>query len=78
MGALFSQAGKRAKKVKGRARARANLDIPIAGRKMLPRLTSLSESIMGPVHENETSVRVVPSENAQESLADLSLVIYPC
>ena len=59
-GACFSQAGKRAKRVKGRARARAKPNIPRAGASQLPLVvvSTSNNPMMGAVQENDTSTRV--------------------
>ena len=59
-GALFSSCGKRAKRVKGSARATAKPVMPMAGAAMLPCVdTATSRNpMMGPVHEKDTSASV--------------------
>ena len=56
----MSQVGKRAKRVKGRARAMAKPSMPMAGPSQLPEVvvSTSSSPMMGPVHEKLTSVRV--------------------
>ena len=59
-GADFSHEGKKAKRVNGRARARANPNIPTAGPMMLPDvpISTRRNPMIGPVHENDTKARV--------------------
>lgn len=72
LGACLSHVGNRAKSVNGRASAMAKPSIPMAGPAMLPDvLTSTSRKPMiGPVHENETSVSV----NAMRKMLSIPLV----
>ena len=59
-GADFSHEGKKAKRVNGRARARANPNIPTAGAMILPDvpISTRRNPIIGPVHEKLTSTNV--------------------
>ena len=68
-GACFSQVGKRAKSVKGRASASANPSMPMAGPMMLFWvLTSTRRNpMMGPVHEKLTSVSVKAMRKMESS-----------
>ena len=60
LGADFSHEGNMAKRVNGRARARAKPNIPTAGASQLPDVVVSTRSMpmMGPVQEKETSTRV--------------------
>src|SRR5574344_354366 len=60
LGIWVSRVGKRANSVKGRANAMAKPSMPMVGATMLPVVdTSTSRKpMMGPVHENDTSVSV--------------------
>ena len=58
LGALLSHVGKRAKRVKGRAKATAKPSMPMVGASAEPPLVLTSTSrkpMMGPVHEKLTS-----------------------
>lgn len=59
-GALLSQDGKSAKRVKGKAKARAKPNMPTVGANQSPDVTVCTRRrpIIGAVHENETSTRV--------------------
>ena len=59
-GACLSQEGKRAKRVKGRARATAKPSMPSAGASQLPLVvvSTSNRPMMGAVHENDTSTNV--------------------
>ena len=59
-GACFSHEGKRAKSVKGKARASAKPNMPNAGATQLPLVvvSTSSRPMMGAVHENDTSTSV--------------------
>ena len=67
LGAAFSHDGKRANKVKGRAKARANPNMPMAGPMMLPVLATSTrrKPMIGPVHEKLTSDRVNAIRNME-------------
>ena len=60
LGADFSQDGKMAKRVNGRARASAKPNIPTAGPMILPDvpISTSRNPIIGPVHEKLTKTRV--------------------
>ena len=68
-GACFSHVGNRAKSVKGKARAKAKPNIPMAGPIMLfCVLTSTNRKpMMGPVHEKLTSVSVKAMRKMESS-----------
>ena len=73
LGADLSSEGKRANRVKGMARAKAKPNMPTAGATMAPCvLTATSRKpMMGPVHENDTRVRV----NAMKKMLSMPLVV---
>ena len=60
LGAFFNHVGKRAKRVKGNARARAKPNIPMAGPRMLLAVVSSTsrKPMIGPVHEKLTNTNV--------------------
>ena len=83
MGADFSSEGNRAKRVKGMANARAKPNMPTAGATISPCvLTATSRKpMMGPVHENDTSVRVKAMKKmltmpVVDELAELILLLH--
>ena len=69
LGAFLSHEGKRAKSVKGRARARANPNIPTTGAIHCPEVAKSTSSspTMGQVHENETMARVNAMRNIEST-----------
>lgn len=69
----FSHVGKRANSVKGSAKAKANPNIPIAGARMEPVVETSTnrKPMIGPVQENETSVKV----NAIRKMLSMPLVL---
>ena len=76
LGADLSSEGNIANRVNGIASAMANPSMPIVGAMMLPWVDTATRSspMMGPVHENETSVRVNAMRNMLSSpLADSDL-----